>query len=133
MGLVLWLWSLQSNNNAYSTKDCLFLCIYLFWKGQEHFHHRCRWFSFFKFFFCIFPTVQNDIERFNITIENMAKFKCSWTMLPGSWQRFNLAIENMARFKCSWTPLSGSWQRFNLAFENMTLVKCSWTVLSGSW
>ena len=39
------------------------------------------------------------MKLFNLLIENMAPFKCSWTASRGSWQRFNLAIENMERFK----------------------------------
>ena len=67
--------------------------------------------------------VKNCMERFNLAIENMARFKYSWTVPCGLCQRFNLAIENMARFKCSWTVLRGSCQRFNLAFENMVRFK----------
>ena len=39
------------------------------------------------------------MKLFNLVIENMALFKCSWPAPRGSWQRFNLAIENMERFK----------------------------------
>ena len=80
----------------------------------------CVCIFFYVVYYC---TVQNYIERFNLAIENMARFKCSWTMPRGSLQWFNLAIENIARFKWFWTMPRCSCKRFNHAIENMVRFK----------
>ena len=60
---------------------------------------------------------QNFIERFNLSIENMALFKCFWTAPRGSLKRFNLLIENMALFKCSSTVPRSSWNGSTLQLK----------------
>ena len=72
MVLVLWLWSLKSNGNAYSTKNRPF------W-SSSYLATSITFLPLSIFFLCYvyYRMVQNYMARFNLAIENMARFKCS--------------------------------------------------------